>query len=432
MEASTGRVIGINQPPGQKGTLNFDLVRLRPGEQLAKDDILQTKIDMTFDAKFGATKTNKNQAAFAPRHGLSHWDLQAGNFRIKATLPAGAPPTAAPAVPPSPASTPKTAPVAPKQIPPNPGNATPQAPTGASAQVKGFPPSAPALKPLKPNPSAAEPKLTGSSGHLAPVNTPRGASVRPCVLRPQGGQMAGQAATGLVQMVLQLVAQRYIQSELDKKNVVAFDEKLKAQQPRIEQMIASQLPVAQRLDAEGRPAFANITLFVKYQSDVSGELGGGTVFMGLEVRKVEISPTRIPYVTTGNVPAGFFEYALKQQLGMSETLLSFSVSYPEMRMASDSDPTTGPPPNCFIATACYGSPEALEVQVLREFRDGWLARFTAGRIFIRGYYVASPPFARWLEHHSAARRFVRHRIIGPIVTVVAARNFGDNADYRSG
>jgi hypothetical protein len=145
------------------------------------------------------------------------------------------------------------------------------------------------------------------------------------------------------------------------------------------------------------PAFANITLYVKYQSDVSGELGGGTVFMGLEVRKVEISLTRVPYVTTGNVPTGFFEYALKQQ---SETLLSFSVTYSKMQMASESDPTTGPPPNCFIATACWIARSARSSGAA-EVPGRVASRFTAGRIFIRGYYVVSPLFVQWLEHHSA-------------------------------
>lgn len=53
---------------------------------------------------------------------------------------------------------------------------------------------------------------------------------------------------------------------------------------------------------------------------------------------------------------------------------------------------------CYIATAVYGSYEAPEVLVLRRFRDQQLSSTSAGRAFIRFYYVVSPHLVRQIEH----------------------------------
>jgi len=52
----------------------------------------------------------------------------------------------------------------------------------------------------------------------------------------------------------------------------------------------------------------------------------------------------------------------------------------------------GRPDRCFIATATFGG-NALETQLLRDYRDERLKEFLLGRIFIETYYVLSPPIA---------------------------------------
>jgi tetratricopeptide (TPR) repeat protein len=52
---------------------------------------------------------------------------------------------------------------------------------------------------------------------------------------------------------------------------------------------------------------------------------------------------------------------------------------------------------CYIATAVYGSYEAPEVMVLRKFRDEVLTQSLLGRVFIKTYYLISPPFADLLK-----------------------------------
>jgi hypothetical protein len=51
------------------------------------------------------------------------------------------------------------------------------------------------------------------------------------------------------------------------------------------------------------------------------------------------------------------------------------------------------PSPCFIATAAYGSALHEDINVLRDFRDGYLMPNPAGRAFVNIYYSLSPPLA---------------------------------------
>lgn len=62
---------------------------------------------------------------------------------------------------------------------------------------------------------------------------------------------------------------------------------------------------------------------------------------------------------------------------------------------------------CYIATAVYGSYYAPEVLVLRHFRDHTLSKYYFGRLFIRIYYLLSPPVARRLRNATTVNAMVR-------------------------
>lgn len=75
---------------------------------------------------------------------------------------------------------------------------------------------------------------------------------------------------------------------------------------------------------------------------------------------------------------------------------------------------------CYIATAVYGSYDAYEVMVLREFRDERLAPKPAGRALMRFYYAVSPPLAARLGRVTILRRIAR-TLLDPVVAALASR-----------
>ena len=68
---------------------------------------------------------------------------------------------------------------------------------------------------------------------------------------------------------------------------------------------------------------------------------------------------------------------------------------------------------CFIATACYGSPNAPEVLVLRLFRDLLLEPHALGRGVMRAYYRASPAPAAAIARRPWLRDQVRRGLVAP-------------------
>ena len=72
---------------------------------------------------------------------------------------------------------------------------------------------------------------------------------------------------------------------------------------------------------------------------------------------------------------------------------------------------------CFIATAAYGTSSAVEIGVLRDFRDDVLMSTAAGRDYVGFYYAFSPPVADFIAKHEWLRTVVREGVIDPIVDV---------------
>lgn len=70
---------------------------------------------------------------------------------------------------------------------------------------------------------------------------------------------------------------------------------------------------------------------------------------------------------------------------------------------------------CYIATACYGNEFAPEVLHLKLFRDNILAKNYFGRLFIKTYYLVSPPIAEKLKNKEKLNAFIRNQILNKIV-----------------
>jgi predicted protein tyrosine phosphatase len=78
-------------------------------------------------------------------------------------------------------------------------------------------------------------------------------------------------------------------------------------------------------------------------------------------------------------------------------------------------PTT--PSGCYIATMVYGSYEAEEVLILRNFRDTVLEKTILGRLFIRSYYYLSPKLVLLLEDKTKINLILR-KILDKLVSLV--------------
>lgn len=78
-------------------------------------------------------------------------------------------------------------------------------------------------------------------------------------------------------------------------------------------------------------------------------------------------------------------------------------------------------PNCFIATAAYGSPLAPELKHLRWFRDQYLMTHSWGRAMVSWYYAHSPDWAKKLVFQDTLRAAVRAMLWVPVSLIKALR-----------
>src|SRR5690606_6878431 len=79
---------------------------------------------------------------------------------------------------------------------------------------------------------------------------------------------------------------------------------------------------------------------------------------------------------------------------------------------------------CFIATAAFGSKQAADVEILREFRDRHLLTNAPGRWLVARYYALSPPAARWLDAHPALKPAVRMLLKPFVIGALVALELG--------
>ena len=78
------------------------------------------------------------------------------------------------------------------------------------------------------------------------------------------------------------------------------------------------------------------------------------------------------------------------------------------------------PRYCFVATAAYSTPNAAQIEVLREFRDVVLLESRAGSRFVGWYYAASPPIAEVIDGNEVLRTLARVLVVDPVVRLVEA------------
>lgn len=73
---------------------------------------------------------------------------------------------------------------------------------------------------------------------------------------------------------------------------------------------------------------------------------------------------------------------------------------------------------CFIATAAYGTDTAIQLDVLRDFRDQVLLRSALGSHFVAAYYRVSPGLADLIAGNDLLRAVVREALLNPVVKLL--------------
>ncbi len=73
--------------------------------------------------------------------------------------------------------------------------------------------------------------------------------------------------------------------------------------------------------------------------------------------------------------------------------------------------------NCWIATAVYGDPSQPEIEILRDFRDGFMDTTKIGYNLTKFYYKTSPPIARSIEKSKKLRSIFKIIFIKPLVQI---------------
>jgi len=119
---------------------------------------------------------------------------------------------------------------------------------------------------------------------------------------------------------------------------------------------------------------------------------------------INFTPTR-----SGNLSVNLI--VSSNALGIPEMSIPFS--------GDGLDPSTEETsnPNCFIATAAYGSYLEPEVKLLRAFRDNILLQYSWGKWFVSKYYELSPPIAQVIANNENLK-LITQMALAPLVFLI--------------
>lgn len=111
-----------------------------------------------------------------------------------------------------------------------------------------------------------------------------------------------------------------------------------------------------------------------------------------------------------NSPASLLKLVWKDGMGDSvlrKKLLNNPSFSKEVFVTSDK--------RCFIATAAYGSNDAIEVEQFRNYRDNTILNKKGGEFLVNTYYLISPFIAKILERSSflrlQTRKFLNYLLV---------------------
>jgi hypothetical protein len=106
-------------------------------------------------------------------------------------------------------------------------------------------------------------------------------------------------------------------------------------------------------------------------------------------------------------PRHFLEVSIKHP--ENEILLAvLRTQYPEILLPPKNYSNSS---SCFVATVVFDNPNNYYVQVLRDWRDQHLSRYSFGRIFIGLYYKHGPAIALFVKQYDFLKSLIRKILV---------------------
>ena len=137
---------------------------------------------------------------------------------------------------------------------------------------------------------------------------------------------------------------------------------------------------------------ADLKEITRMQDGPTGVSGAIAVVIGLAITQPGKTPDMIKIM---NVVGRYFQ-SIRSNITSNYGSKNSNLSSPSVGRSA-----------CFVATACYGSPDFEAVIVLRKYREHVLKKNRVGRSFIYWYYKIGPYVAQYLRERELLRKYAR-------------------------
>lgn len=342
--------------------------------------------------------------------------------------------------------------------------------TGASTKAAAAEPHMPAGTPRAPG-AVVEPESAGGPARTAGASEPgphvpgplEAPKVRPGVIKPEApvraggigprgsgirrfGMSAGRVlAEGLLtvalllfEVIIQLIVIPYLErlrQRLEAKYREMLQREIQEYYDRrlagvLENLVLRMAETLRRIEDNDEQPYVNTTLRVHFKRAWSFWTGPqygrpesitDLDFVSIELLQTDISSSPVEESSDELVaddPNFILGESRATEWSQVVRFPAIPPSYQELVRQFGEHPAQRAKTECFIATACYGTPHTPALDTLRAFRDGYLNRSPRGRRLIDLYYRSSPPVADFLRRHAVARWAVRLGFVAPVVRVV--------------